>query len=52
MEARIHPIGIHGRKILDLKLNQGPGKLLRVTLFDCERIWFVLSATCIRYDQE
>lgn len=30
MVAGIHPVGVHGAKVLDLELEQGAGELLRV----------------------
>ena len=36
MEARVHPVGIHAGKVLDLKLNQRAGQLSRVTELERE----------------
>jgi len=46
MVACIHPIGIHGTQILDLKLDQGTSKLGGITELLCEFIGleFVASA--------
>jgi hypothetical protein len=36
MEARIHPVGIHAREVLDLELDQRTGQLSRVTELERE----------------
>jgi hypothetical protein len=36
--ACIHPVGIHGAKVLDLQLDQGASKLRRVTQLESELV--------------